>query len=450
MNNRYHILIAEDDEAFAGQLKSTLIEDGFRVTHVRDGSEALVALKNDHFDLGFVDLAMPGVDGMEVIKESIRISPDVPLIMITGYATIKNAVKATQLGAYDFIEKPVSLDRLLLTARHALEKRTLEQKSRWMANEVYEKYKMIGISPAMKLVYEIIDKIADSESTVLITGETGTGKELAAMALHLQSRRASGPIIKINCAAIPETMIESELFGHKKGAFTGAIGNKDGKFALADRGTIFLDEIGDMSLMAQAKVLRVLQEQEFEPLGDTKTRKVDVRVIAATNQDLWDKIKLGTFREDLYYRLDVLALDLPPLRRRREDIPILAYHFIQQHCRTRNRYIQEPDARVNQLLMQYEWPGNVRELRATMEKLVVLASGDIITTEDILKCLNSKYCQTTELTLNYKETVREMERSYLKEALAVRDWNVGQTARDLEIDRTNLYKKMRQLGIEKP
>jgi len=447
---QYHILIAEDDEAFAGQLASTLREDGCQVTHVRDGSEALAALKDTGFDLGFIDLAMPGVDGMTVIEESIRIAPGVPLIMITGYGTIQNAIKATRLGAYDFIEKPVSLDRLLLTARHALEKRYLEKKSKWMGDEVFEKYKMVGMSPAMKKIYTRIDKMARTDSTVLITGETGTGKELAAMAVHLQSDRADGPFVKLNCAAIPDTLIESELFGHKRGAFTHAVSDKVGKFTMADGGTIFLDEIGDMSQAAQAKVLRVLQELAFERLGDTKTITVDVRVIAATNQALPEKIRAGVFREDLFYRLDVLSLALPPLRERREDIPLLARHFIAQHCEAYNRYVQAPDARINQMLMHYDWPGNVRELRAAMEKLVVMAVDSKLSSEDVAKITLREPVKERVLPTNYKAALSEMEREYLIAALSDHQWRVGQTATDLGMDRTQLYKKMKQLGIEKP
>jgi two-component system nitrogen regulation response regulator NtrX len=370
--------------------------------------------------------------------------------MITGYGTIQNAVKATQLGAYDFIEKPVSLDRLLLTAKRALEKRTLQQKTEWMAAAVFEKYKMVGMSPAMKQVYQLIDRVAKTESTVLITGETGTGKELAAMAVHMQSRRANGPFVKLNCAAIPETLIESELFGHEKGAFTGADRRKEGKFALAHKGTIFLDEIGDMSLAAQAKVLRVLQEQSFEMVGGNKTHQVDVRVIAATNQALPEKIAAGQFREDLFYRLDILSLELPPLRQRVEDIPLLAAHFLHQLCNSHNRYIQPPSARVNQRLMQYDWPGNVRELRAAMEKMVVMVQGDVIEPQDLEWIFGHNSRTAVLKNGGYKEVMLQFERQYLEEALAARQWNVHQTASDLGIDRTNLYKKMKQMDSERP
>ncbi|HQG44057.1 MAG TPA: sigma-54 dependent transcriptional regulator, partial [bacterium] len=331
------ILIAEDDSAFAAQLASVLEGEGFEAIQAKDGNEAIKRLSLGDLEIALIDLSMPGLDGMQVLERAASLAPGLPLVVITGNATIDRAVQATRLGAFDFLEKPVNLDRLLLTVERALEWRHLEQKTNWMGAEIMNRYQMVGTSTAMQSVYARIERVAPTESTVLITGETGTGKELVAMAIHLRSKRSAGPFMRVNCAAIPETLIESELFGHRKGAFTGAIENYDGKFRLADGGTLFLDEIGDLSLPAQAKLLRVLQSHEVEAVGGSRPLPIDVRIIAATNRTLTEQIARGLFREDLYYRVCVVDIQLPPLRERREDIPELSAFFLRQFCERYNR-----------------------------------------------------------------------------------------------------------------
>ena len=449
MNSKSKILIAEDDSAFAGQLAEALKGQGYEIVLAKDGSEAIQALKKSFFDLCFIDLAMPGVDGMAVIEESLRIAPDLPFVMVTGYATIDKAVKAIKLGAYDFVEKPVSLERLLITAKNAIEKRRLKQKTQLLSAEILNRYKMIGSSAPMRKIYDLIKKISQTNSTVLITGETGTGKELAAVALHWQSNRASGPFVKVNCAAIPETLIESELFGHKKGAFTNAVSDKIGKFELADKGTIFLDEIGDMSLNVQAKVLRVLQEFEFEPVGDNKIRKVDVRVIAATNKPLYRLIEEGKFREDLFYRLKVIEIDMPPLRIRKDDIPELIEFFLRQFSDSYNRCFKILSKRALDILCEYDWPGNVRELKGVAEKLVVLTEGDTIREQDVSEILFKKNEIEHIKQGKFKDVMIDVERDFIKKTLNENNWNVTRSADVLGLNRTSLYKKMKNLGISR-
>ncbi len=448
-NPKPKVLIAEDDEAFARQLSETLTGENYDVAIAHDGSEALRILQNYTIDLGFIDMAMPGVDGMKVLADAQKIAPEVPLIMITGYATIDRAVQATRLGAYDFIEKPVSLDRILLTTERALEKRRLQLKSRWMSEEILSRYKMVGTSNAMQQVYSMIDKIAPANSTVLIYGETGTGKELVAMAIHLQSKRSNGPYVRVNCAAIPDTLIESELFGHKQGAYTGATADKIGKFVKANNGTILLDEVGDLSPSAQAKILRVLQEHEVEPVGDNRVLKVDVRIIAATNKNLTSLISEGKYREDLFYRLNAVEIHLPALRDRKEDIPELAYYFLTYFCQQNNRYIQGFKPQAIQLLMQPDWPGNVRQLRSTIERLVIFATGELITVADVTRVMQMQHFMQTPNLLSYQQANELFQREFLTQALTAHDWNITAAADSLQIDRTNLYKKMQRLGIRK-
>jgi two-component system, NtrC family, nitrogen regulation response regulator NtrX len=447
VNFKPKVLIAEDDEAFAKQLAETLKSENYDVLNARDGSEAITILKNNQIDLGFIDLSMPGIDGLQVLEQAQTLAPDVPLIMITGYASIERAVQATRLGAYDFIEKPVSLDRLLLTAQHALEKRTLQLKNRWMAEEILSRYQMIGTSDVMQNVYELIDKIAPANSTILITGETGTGKELVAMALHLRSNFSSGPFVQVNCAAIPDTLLESELFGHKKGAFTGAIQNYEGKFSRANGGTLFLDEVGDLSASAQAKILRVLQEHEIEPLGDNQIIKVDVRVIVATNKDLLALIDERKYRDDLYYRLSTVEIHLPPLRDRKEDIPELAKYFLNIFCRQNNKFIEDFESNAIHLLMQQEWPGNIRQMRSVIERLVIFVNAKKVTSEDVFSVLKNKNHAITTQFASYYEAKEAFQKDFFTNALLAFNWNVTETAKSLKIDRTNLYKKIQKLGI---
>ena len=442
------VLIVEDDQSFAEQLSDTLKNEDYNVLLARDGSEALKILGNTVVDLCFLDLSMPGIDGMQVLENARESFPDIPIIMITGYATIERAVNAIQLGAYDFMEKPVSLDRLLLTAKRALEKRKLQLKNRWMANEILSRYKMVGTSQVMQQVYDMIDRIAPTETTVLITGDTGTGKELVARALHAQSRRADGPFSQINCAAIPDTLLESELFGYKKGAFTNAHNDKKGKIELANHGSLFLDEIGDLSLPSQAKILRAIENQIITPVGGVEDIEVDVRFFAATNKNLHELIKNGLFRNDLFYRLQTIEIHLPPLHERKEDIPELVRHFLQIFAREHNKYIEDIHPKAIQLLMQQEWPGNVRQLKSAIERMVIFASDKIISPQEAMLAIKNQNVMNINASLTYQEAKKRFEKEFLTEALIAHNWDVAKTAAALKIHRTNLYKKMQQLKID--
>lgn len=445
---KLRILIAEDDETFARQLSSFLESEGYEVTWAREGREAIRLIQERTIALGFIDLAMPGMDGMQVLQEATLLAPELPLIMLTGHGSIERAVTATKLGAFDFMEKPVSVERILLTIDRALEFSSLAQQNRWMAEDIMNRYRMVGASAAMQSVYDCIERIASADTTVLITGETGTGKELVAMAIHMRSKRSAGPLCKVNCAALPESLIESELFGHKKGSFTGASSDYDGRFVQADGGTLFLDEVGDLSLSAQAKLLRVLQNHEVEPVGGDKPILVNVRIVAATNKNLPKRIEEGLFREDLYYRICIVDLEVPPLRAHKEDIGALANHFLKRFCGENNRYIEALSPACQQVLMRYDWPGNVRQLRSTVEKLGVLARGSHIIPRDIVDVLH----------LNQRETVtpgklahakRIFERDFIHLALMAHEWNVAATAAALGVDRTNLHRKLQRFGLKR-
>ncbi len=441
------LLIAEDDAGFATQLKETFEGEGYRVLHARDGHEALYYLRNEKIDLGFLDLAMPGLDGLEVLERAVKMVPEIPLVMITGYASIEKAVKAIQAGAYDFLEKPASIDRLLLTAEHALEKSKLAQKTRWMSFELQSKYQMVGSGKAMKDIHALIDRIARVNSPVLITGETGTGKELVARALHMQSPRADQAFVKLNCAAIPETLIESELFGYQRGAYTGADKDHKGKFLQANHGTLFLDEVGDLSLAVQAKLLRVLQDNWVDPLGSEGPVSVDVRVLAASNKDFGAMVQNEQFRRDLFYRLNNFDIHLPPLRERKEDIPELAAYFLNQFGEEYNRYFQKLDSEAINALLHYNWPGNIRELRGLIERILVLSETDQIQRKDIESQLNTTTSRIP--SRSYHETMKSLEKAFLTDTLVAHQWKVAEAAKQLQLDRTNLYKKMQHLGIRK-
>ncbi|HOC24247.1 MAG TPA: sigma-54 dependent transcriptional regulator [bacterium] len=442
------VLIAEDDSAFAAQLASVLEGEDYQVVLARDGNEAVRQIAGGELDIGFIDLAMPGLDGMQVLEKAVGIAPDLPLVVITGHASIDRAIQATRLGAFDFLEKPVNLERVLLTVERALGWRQLEQKNNWMAAEIMNRYRMVGTSPGMQDIYARIDQVAPTESTVLITGETGTGKELVAMAIHLRSHRAAGPFMRVNCAAIPDTLIESELFGHRKGAFTGATENHDGKFMQAAGGSLFLDEIGDLSQPAQAKLLRVLQSREVEAVGAARPQPVDVRIIAATNKNLTECISKGLFREDLYYRVCVIDINLPPLRERKEDIPELSGHFLNYFCGQYNRRLEGFTPAALQTLMNYHWPGNVRQLRSCIERAVILARGESLSEADLRLMMSGKPV-SEEAPATLRQARERFEKSYIEQVLKSHDWKMEESAATLGIDRTNLYKKMQKLGIHR-
>jgi two-component system, NtrC family, nitrogen regulation response regulator NtrX len=441
------ILVAEDDVNYGQQLKETLESEGYAVQLVCDGKEAIKFIQERRADIGLIDLVMPGVDGMQVLEEARKTAPDIPLVMVTGFANIERVIQAVRLGAYDFIEKTGNLERILLTVHHALEKKQLKDKTQWMSDDVLTRYRMIGSSVAMKELSERIRRIAATDSTVLITGETGTGKELAAMAIHMNSVRSTKPFIRFNCAAIPDSLVESELFGYKKGAFTGATHDYHGKFLQADGGTILLDEIGAMSLTAQAKILRVLQDHEVTILGERHPCLVNVRVMAAINKDPEKLIQEGVFREDLYYRINTLHLFILPLRERKTDIPELANYFLQYFCDVNNRYLRGFAPSALQLLMQYNWPGNVRQLRTVIERLFVFVSGDEINADDVALVLNLDEIKAKKANMKLHEAKDSFEKDYITHMLLSHKWNVVDTARALGVDRTNLHKKMHKHGI---
>jgi two-component system, NtrC family, response regulator AtoC len=384
MSARGSVLLADDEQGILKTLGRALREDGHDVVATASAFEAQRLLADRPFDVFVVDHRMPGRTGLELIRELAASVPEAErpqVVMMTAHATVENAIEAMKLGAYDYLQKPFEVDELLVVVRRALEEQSLRRQHRYLLSEQEEQfdhYGIVGKSRAIQDVIRTLEKVAQSKSTVLVTGETGTGKELAARAIHARSAQADRPLIKVNCAALPESLLESELFGHVKGAFTGATANRRGRFALADGGTLFLDEIGTLGLGVQAKLLRVLQEREFEPVGSERTESVDVRVIAATNRDLRALVAEGRFQEDLYYRLSVIPVELPSLRQRPEDVPLLVEHFLRKHAQRLGRRIEGVEPAVLERLQAYHWPGNVRELENTVERAVVLASGSVI------------------------------------------------------------------------
>ncbi len=439
------LLVVDDEKNIRRSVDIICSGEGYTVRTADCAEAAFRTLSQDAIDLVLLDLNLPDMDGLEVLKKLQQDYPDLVSIVITGYATIENAVAATRYGAYDFIEKPIHKEKLLLAIKNALRQHQLQRENAQLRRTVSGRYEMVGSSPAMQTIREQIQKVAPTDGRVLILGESGTGKELIARAIHENSRRRDKPFVRVNCAAIPEELIESELFGSEKGAFTGAVETREGKFSQADGGTIFLDEVGDMSLKVQAKVLRVLQEGEFEKVGGRKTEKVDVRVIAATNKDLEEEVRQSRFREDLYFRLNVIPIVSPPLRERREDIPLLVEHFIQSYCRE-NGYRQirmSPEAM--EVLQRYDWPGNIRELKNIIERLIIMTGQDVVTVADLPLHLQIPEVQidahaTAPLTL--KAMKEKVERDYILAILRSQNWNISRAARILGIDRTNLHKKI--------
>jgi DNA-binding NtrC family response regulator len=447
---RFTLLVIDDEPNILTSVRRALELEGFGVEVAGSGRVGLEKLAERDIDLVLLDVMMPEMDGIEALGRIRGTHPDVFVIMMSGNATIETAVRATKLGAHDFIEKPLSSDKLLLTVQNALSFRKLQSENRELAARQRVDFQMLGDSDAMRAIFEKITKTAPSSGRVLITGENGTGKELVARAIHDHSKRSAGPFVKVNCAAIPHDLIESELFGHEKGAFTGATQQRRGRFELADGGTLFLDEIGDMTPSAQAKVLRVLQEAELERVGGTQTIAVDVRVLAATNKDLPAEIGAGRFREDLYYRLNVVPIELPPLRGHRQDIPALVDHFLQFLCRENDRRAKRVAPAAMTLLMQHDWPGNVRELKNLIERLVIL-TGDAaeISERDVqealpaVKRIDARFKRATSL----KDLVATAERDIVLAALEANDHHISNTAKELQLERSHLYKKMKSLGI---
>jgi two-component system nitrogen regulation response regulator NtrX len=448
-----HILIVDDEQAIQLSLRGVLEDEAYRVTTVGTGADALRLLADEAPDLVFLDIWMPGLDGLATLTEIRRLRPEPAVIMISGHATIETAVKATRLGAYDFIEKPLSLEKVLLAVTHALERTRLARENESLKARLDRRFEITGESPGIRALRDQIALAAPTMGRVLIHGENGSGKELAARAIHALSARADRAFVEVNCAAIPEELIESELFGHERGAFTGALARRRGRFELADGGTVFLDEVGDMSLKTQAKVLRALEEQSFERVGGKETVKVDVRVIAASNRDLLALIADGRFREDLYYRLNVIPIEVPPLRTRREDIPLLVDHFLALFCAENGKRPKRVSADALAYFVGYDWPGNVRELRNMVERLVIMAPGDVLTPEDLpapLRARSDDALDTGAGSRTLKEARDHFERAYILAELRAHDWNMTRTAERLGIERSHLYRKVRAYRIVPP
>src|SRR5690242_13904275 len=448
---RSTLLVIDDEPNILTTVRRSLELEGYAVEVAANGASGLGKLADNDIDLVLLDVMMPGESGIEVLPKIRAASPETVVVMMSGNATIETAVQATKAGAHDFIEKPLSGDKLLLTVQNALSFARLRDENTRLRGRARSDFAMIGKGAAMKAIFDKVAKTAPSTGRVLITGENGTGKELVARAIHEHSKRKDGPFVKLNCAAIPSELIESELFGHEKGAFTGATQQRRGKFELADGGTLFLDEVGDMNPNAQAKVLRVLQENELERVGGGETIKVDVRVIAATNKDLQAEIAAARFREDLYYRLAVVPIEMPPLRARREDVPVLAAYFLEQVCEANDQRAKKIAPSAMTLLMQHEWPGNVRELKNVVERLAILTGdAEVIGEADVgdalprVKAVKSEFARGTP----FKDLVAAAERDIIIAALDANDHHVSNTARELQLERSHLYKKMRALGID--
>jgi DNA-binding NtrC family response regulator len=403
---------------------------------------------------------MPGVDGMEVLRYLKEHAPESVCIILTGYGTIRNSVEAIKLGAFDYLTKPVKLDEILITIQRALEHRDLKRENVNLRNQLKKKYQfenIIGDSESIQKIFETVEKVADTDSTILILGESGTGKELIAKAIHYNSYRREGPFVPVNCAAIPSELLESELFGHEKGAFTNAIRTRIGRFELANGGTLFLDEIGDMSPNLQSKLLRVLQERQFDRVGGIKTIRTDIRVIAATHQNLKKGVEEGKFREDLYYRLNVIPIEVPPLRKRVSDIPLLVHHFIDQFNKSKKREIQDIDVEALKRLMLYPWPGNVRELENVIERVVILSSQDILTVDDLPEKFQSLGEANQGVSMGIPEegisldsAVSEFEKTLILQALNKTGWVKNKAAQLLNLNRTTLIEKIKRQNLRRP
>ncbi len=446
-----HILIVDDEPSIRATLRGVLEDEGYRVAVVGSGGDALRLVADEAPDLTILDVWMEGMDGLETLAEIRRLRPDALVVMVSGHGTIETAVKATRLGAYDFVEKPLSLEKTLLTVARALEHARLERENASLRETLEHRTEIIGDSEPMRRLREQIATAAPSTGRVLIRGENGSGKELVAHAIHARSARRDQAFVEVNCAAIPEELIESELFGHERGAFTGALARRRGKFELADGGTLFLDEIGDMSLKTQAKVLRALEERAFERVGGKDTIRVDVRVLAASNRDLEALIREGRFRDDLYYRLNVIPIEVPPLRARKEDVPRLVDHFVALFCQENGKRPKRVSGEALGYFLAYDWPGNVRELRNMVERLVIMAPGDTIDVADLPAPLRPAAAPAAEgRPRSLKEARDTFEHAYILAELRASEWNMTRTAERLGIERSHLYRKLRAYGITPP
>ena len=455
------ILVVDDERNIRRTLEMILTDEGYRVVCAASGNEALAAIKAEAPQVVLLDIVLPGLNGIEILKTARQNDPNLAVIMISGHGTVHDAVVATKLGAYDFLEKPLSREKVLLTLSHALESVELTEENRNLRQRFETRFEMVGKSGAIASVREQIGKVAPTNGRVLILGESGTGKELVARDIHRNSRRGKGPFVKVNCAAIPEELIESELFGSDRGAFTGSVKTRDGKFLQADGGTLFLDEIGDMSLSVQAKVLRALEQGEFERVGGSKTLKVDVRVIAATNKNLQQQVENGAFREDLYFRLNVVPITAPPLRHRKEDIPLLSEHFLKGYADENDFRPKEITPDAMEALKNYSWPGNIRELKNLIERLSIMVAEETVHVHHLPGLDgpepdrgadtpgDAPLLPGVESGKSLQEVREAVEKAYISGALKDNGWNVSKAARLLGVDRTNLHKKIRYYNIER-
>ncbi len=458
------VLVIDDEAAIRDSLRMILEYEDYQFVGAASGQEALEVVRRERPDIVLLDIKMPGMDGMEVLRKLRAFDEGLPVVMISGHGNTATAVEAIRSGAIDFLDKPLSSERVIVTLRNVLRQSELSSENRDLKVAMESKYELVGQSPALRNVLEAVTRAAPTNATVLLLGESGVGKELVARTIHRNSPRAGQRFVQVNCAAIPEELIESELFGHEKGSFTGATEKQVGKFEQADRGTIFLDEIGDMSQKTQAKVLRVLQEQEVERLGSARTIKVDVRVIAATNKNLEEAIARGEFREDLFFRLNVIPIVVPPLRERREDIPRLVQHFAKRTAEEHNLKPKRFDPTAMDALQRYRWRGNIRELRNTVERLLIMAPTESVRVEDLPAEIRSsepvRIAVSSEPEGTAKSgdspagsgTLREFkdasERAYLVQKLRENNWNISRTAELIDTPRSNLYKKLEQYGIK--
>lgn len=439
------VLVVDDEQAIRESIKMILEYEKFAVVFAEDGPSAISRVQAGGIDLAVLDIKMPGIDGMRVLQVIRETNPALPVVMISGHGTIETAVEATRLGAYDFLPKPIDRERLIIIVRNATEYKHLRE-------QVERKYRIIGETQVMKDLQVLIKRVAPTEARVLISGENGSGKELVAQAIHRFSKRATQPLVEVNCAAIPNELIESELFGHEKGSFTGATNQRVGKFELADHGTIFLDEIGDMSLNAQAKVLRALEEGKIERVGGARQIAVDVRVIAATNKNLLDSVKSSLFREDLYHRLNVIPIRVPSLRERRDDIPLLARAFIDDVCAQNGMAVKNIAEEALHQLRNLDWSGNVRELRNTIERMVIMTPGSVISASEVAPPQSARRGEPADLLiegLTFQEFKDRAEAAFIKKTLEASGWNVSKTAEVLQIQRSHLYSKMKKYGLER-
>jgi len=446
------VLIVDDEESICHSLSGILLDEGYEVLTANSGEDAIKVVDEELPNLVLLDIWLPGMDGIETLKHIRADHPQVRVIMMSGHGTIETAVKATKLGAFDFIEKPLSLEKVILVVDHALDMVRLEEENLILKQKIVQDYELTGESEPIVALKEMICIVAPTNAWILIMGENGTGKELVARSIHRKSKRANRPFIEVNCAAIPEELIESELFGHEKGAFTGATAAKRGKFDLAHEGTIFLDEVADMSLKAQAKILRILQEKKFERVGGTKPISMDVRVLAATNKDLEKEMEAGRFRQDLYYRLNVIPLIVPPLRDRKQDIPVLVRRFLKDFAQREGDSEKIITDEALALFMDHDWPGNVRELKNFTERLVIMTPGMTITGKDVPQLEKELHGEIPEelakMADSYRAAKVEFEKSFIARKLQEFDGNISRTAEAIGLERSNLHRKIKAYGLE--